>query len=72
MQVQRLVGLILLVVGIALLVMGIREYDSFGSQISRFFSGSPTDRAVWLTIGGVVAILSGATAAMLPSRAVGR
>ena len=72
MQPQRIIGLILTVVGIVLLVMGIMAFDSFSSQVSKFFTGSPTDRAVWLTIGGVVAILAGATTAMLPSRALGR
>lgn len=68
MQPQRLIGIILVVVGIVLLVMGIRAIDSFGSQVSKFFTGSPTDRAIWLTIGGIVALLAGATTAFLPSR----
>jgi len=72
MQPQRIIGVFLIVVGVVLLVMGIRAADSFGSQFKEFFTGSPTDRAVWLTIGGVVAILAGATAALLPSRAVSR
>lgn len=72
MQPQRIIGAFLIVVGVVLLVMGIRAADSFGSQFKEFFTGSPTDRAVWLTIGGVVAILAGATAAILPSRAVSR
>ena len=69
MQPQRLIGIVLLVAGIVLLVMGIRATDSFASQFSKFFTGSPTDRAIWLTIGGIVAILAGATSAMLPARA---
>ncbi|MBS0195631.1 MAG: DUF3185 family protein [Planctomycetes bacterium] len=72
MQPQRIIGIILVVVGIVLLVMGIRAFDSFNSQISKFFTGSPTDRAVWLTLGGIVAIGLGAGAAMLPSRSIGR
>jgi hypothetical protein len=39
---------------------------------SKFFTGSPTDRAIWLTIGGIVAILAGATSAMLPARTASR
>lgn len=70
MPIQRLAGIALLIVGIVLLVMGIRAMDSFSSQLSEFFTGSPTDRAVWLTIGGTVAIVVGAAAAMLPSRGV--
>jgi len=29
--------------------------NSFSSDISRFFTGSPTDKAVWMLIAGVVA-----------------
>lgn len=72
MQPQRIVGIVVLAIGIVLLVMGVRAFDSFRSQFSEFFTGSPTDRAVWLTIGGIAAILLGSTAAMLPSRAPGR
>jgi hypothetical protein len=72
MRPQRLIGIVLLAVGIVLLVMGIRATDSFSSQFSKFFTGSPTDRAVWLTIGGIAAIVVGAGTAMLPSRAVSR
>jgi hypothetical protein len=68
MQPQRLVGLVVLVGGIVLLVMGIRETDSFSSQFSKFFTNSPTDRAVWLTIGGVAAIVVGGSCALRSCR----
>ena len=55
----RIVGILLVVVGVVLLIMGINAMDSFSSQVSKFFTGSPTDRAVWLTIGGVAAIILG-------------
>lgn len=58
---QRLVGIILL-------VMGIRATDAFASQVSKFFTGSPTDRAIWMTLGGIAAIMVGAAMAMLSSR----
>jgi hypothetical protein len=44
----------LLVVGIMLIIWGAKASDSFGSDVSRFFTGSPTNKAVWLLIGGVV------------------
>ena len=72
MQLQRLLGLVLLVVGAFVLIMGIRATDSFGSQFSRFFTGSPTDRAVWLTLGGAVIIIAGAAMALRPGRCLGR
>ena len=68
MQPQRIIGLIVLIAGIVLLVMGIRETDSFSSQFSKFFTNSPTDRAVWLTIGGFAAIIAGGSCAMRSCR----
>lgn len=68
MQPQRLVGIILLVVGIALLIMGLRGLDSLSSQMSDFFTGSPNDRTIWLLIGGAVATLAGAFALFVPMR----
>jgi hypothetical protein len=56
---NRLVSLALLVGGIVLLVYGINATDSFGSDVSRFFTGSPTDKAVWMLMGGIVATLAG-------------
>lgn len=49
----------LLVVGIALLFWGISAMESFSSDVSRFFTGSPTNEAVWLLLGGIVATLAG-------------
>ena len=33
--------------------------NSFGSDVSRFFTGSPTDKAIWMLIGGIVAAVVG-------------
>ena len=70
MRMQRVIGLVLLVGGIILLVYGIRASDSFGSQLSKFFTDSPSDKAIWLTLGGVAAIIIGATGAMVPVQAL--
>jgi hypothetical protein len=35
--------------------------DSVGSGVSRFFTGSPTDKTMWLLIGGIVAAIFGAS-----------
>ncbi|HTH46314.1 MAG TPA: DUF3185 family protein [Candidatus Limnocylindria bacterium] len=53
------VSLLLIVGGVVLMVFGIRAMNSFGSDVSRFFTGSPTDKAVWMLIGGVVAVMAG-------------
>jgi uncharacterized protein DUF3185 len=56
---NRIVSLALLAGGIVLIVVGVNATNSFGSDVSRFFTGSPTDKAVWMLIGGVVAAVVG-------------
>ena len=56
---SKLISLVLLVAGIVLLVWGISATESFSSDLSRLFNGTPTDKALWLLLGGVVAILAG-------------
>jgi hypothetical protein len=56
---NKIVSLVLLAGGIVLIVLGINATDSFSSDVSRFFTGSPTDKAVWMLLGGVVAAVLG-------------
>jgi len=58
---NKIISLALLVGGIVLMVVGINATNSFSSDVSRFFTGSPTDKAVWMLIGGIVAALVGLT-----------
>jgi uncharacterized membrane protein YidH (DUF202 family) len=48
------ISVALLVVGVILLVFGINAYHSASSDVSRFFTGAPTDKALWLLISGVI------------------
>jgi Co/Zn/Cd efflux system component len=56
---NKAVSLAILVGGIVLVVYGVSASESFSSDISRFFTGSPTDKAIWMLIGGVAAIIIG-------------
>ena len=56
---NKAVSLALLAIGILLIVYGINADNSFSSDISRAFTGSPTDRTIWLLIGGVAAVVVG-------------
>jgi hypothetical protein len=49
---NRAISLAFLVGGVVLLIFGINASQSLGSDISRFFTGSPTDKAIWMLIGG--------------------
>lgn len=57
---NKIISLILLAGGIVLIAYGLKASDSIGSSFSRFFTGSPTDKTVWLLIGGTVAAIVGA------------
>jgi divalent metal cation (Fe/Co/Zn/Cd) transporter len=56
---NKAVSLALLAGGILLLIFGVSATQSFSSDISRFFTGSPTDKAIWMLIGGVVLSIVG-------------
>jgi len=45
--------------GILLLIFGIAAYDSTSSDLSRFFTGSATDKSIWMLATGVAAIVFG-------------
>jgi len=56
---QKIIGVICLVVGVFLLIWGRRIANSFGSQVQQVFTGAPTDRAMYFYIGGVALSLYG-------------
>jgi hypothetical protein len=53
------IALALLIGGIVLIVCGVNASDSTASGFSRFFTGNPTDKTMWLLIGGTVAAVAG-------------
>jgi hypothetical protein len=53
------ISVALLVIGILSIIWGISVSESFSSDVSRLFTGSPTDKAVWLLIGGMVVAIVG-------------
>jgi multisubunit Na+/H+ antiporter MnhB subunit len=65
---NSIVGLLILAVGIVLLIFGFNESQSFSSDVSRFFTGNPTDRSIWMLIGGIVAVIAGLFLAITGAR----
>jgi uncharacterized membrane protein YidH (DUF202 family) len=65
---NKAVSIALLAGGIVLIVIGVNATKSFSSDVSRFFTGSPTDKAVWMLIGGIVAAAMGLFGTMRGSR----
>jgi hypothetical protein len=62
------ISLALLVGGIILIIYGVSASDSVGSGVSRFFTGSPTDKTMWPLIGGAVAAVVGASGLLRGSK----
>lgn len=56
---NRIGSFVLVFGGIALMACGYDAYHSVGSGISRLFTGAPTDRSLWLLIGGGLLAISG-------------
>jgi len=64
---RRIAGIAVLVVGIILIGWGLSASDSIGSGFSRLFTGAPTDKTIFLLVGGVVLAVAGAGAALYPA-----
>ncbi len=58
-EMNKGISIALVTVGILLIIWGVNVSHSFSSDVSRFFTGSPTNKAVWLLIGGIVAVIVG-------------
>lgn len=64
----KAISIALIVSGVVLLYFGGQSFHSLGNEVSRFFTGSPTNKTIWLIAGGVVATIAGITGLALPSR----
>ena len=58
---NKTISIILLVAGVILIIYGFKASDSIGSSFSRLFTGTPTDKSIWLLIGGAVLAVVGLT-----------
>jgi hypothetical protein len=56
---NRIASTVLVILGVVLLARGWDAYRSVSSDVSRVFTGAPTDRALWLLIGGGLTLFSG-------------
>ena len=65
---NKLIFIALLVVGVLLIAYGINASESLGSDFSRLFTGSPTDKTIWLLLGGVAAAVVGVGGLMVGSK----
>lgn len=55
----KAISFALLAGGVVLLYFGGQSFHSFANDMSRMFTGAPTDKTIWLIAGGVIATLAG-------------
>ena len=68
MSPQRILGVVLLVVGVALLVIGMNASHSVSDQVSHTFTGRFTQATTWYIVGGIASAVLGALMMMLGVR----
>ncbi|MEI8670377.1 DUF3185 family protein [Pseudoalteromonas sp. B131b] len=56
---NKIIGIVLIVIGIALIMWGYDVYDAAASQLSRAFSGDTSIEAWAGIIGGAICVLIG-------------
>jgi hypothetical protein len=65
---DKAISLAILGGGILLLIFGVNASNSFSSDISRIFTDAPTDKAIWMLVGGVVVTIVGLMGLLRGSR----
>jgi hypothetical protein len=61
---SKLIGVVLLVIGMALLYFGYQSTQSVGNQLTETLTGRFTDETMWYLIGGAAAAAAGAFLAL--------
>ena len=59
MSPQRILGTVLLVVGVILLIIGMNASHSVSDQVSQTFTGRFTQATTWYIVGGIASALLG-------------
>lgn len=57
---NKIISLVLLAAGVVAIIYGISASESIASGFSRFFTGAPTDKTMWLLVGGIMTAIVGA------------
>ena len=64
MQIARFIGPGLIVVGVVLLILGWQASESTSSELSEAFHGAPSDKTIWLLVGGGILTVLGVVKTM--------
>ena len=71
MSPQRIIGFVVLAVGIVLFIMGLNASHSLVDRASNFWSGRFTEATTWYIIGGIAAGVLGVLMVVLTGRTKG-
>jgi hypothetical protein len=64
----KVISIALILGGVVLLYFGGQSFHSLSNDFSRFFTGSPTNKTIWLIAGGMAAMLAGLIGLAIPSK----
>ena len=64
MGTPKIIGIVLVVVGVLLLFFGYQASQSMGEQLAETVTGRFSDETMWYIIGGVAALVAGAFLAL--------
>jgi hypothetical protein len=64
----KALSIALIVGGVVLLYFGGQSFHSLSNDVSRFFTGSPTNKTIWLIAAGAVAMLAGLIGLAIPGK----
>ena len=56
---KKMISFGLIAGGLLLIYFGYQDYQSFSSEVTEFVTGSPDEQAMWMLIGGAVAVVAG-------------
>jgi len=56
---NQTLSMALLAAGVVLILFGISAADSIHSDVSNFFTGSPTEKSIWMLVVGIVLLVVG-------------
>lgn len=65
---DKTISLAILAGGILLVIFGVNASNSLSSDISRVFTDAPTDKAIWMLVGGAVVSIIGLAGLVRGSR----
>jgi uncharacterized membrane protein len=68
-HVQRIIGVVCLIIGIVLLMRGHDMAQSIGSQVQQVWSGAPSNRSTYFYIAGIALTIFGVSQIVWPAKA---